>query len=116
MAVIASNTTSNANGPVVITATTLGASDTLTYNSGTGQVLHLHNSTAGILTVVIDGASGTTVSVPGTGGASLDVSAGLSVALTAGQRKSIRLDTIYQYLQGAVTLSGASGLTAYITV
>lgn len=114
MAVIASNTVSKAV-PTTLTKTTLGASDTLVYSSGTRQVLNLHNTTGGSLTVVIDGSGGTTVSPSGLG-AAIDVSAGFSIAVAAGAHKVVPLDTIASYLQGTVTLTGAATLTAWITV
>lgn len=116
MAVVASFTLSGTSAPVTVTPTTLGASDTLTFASGTDQVLHLHNPTGGSLTLNIDGSGGTTVSIPGSGGNTLDVSTGFNIVVAAGARKSVRLDAIFQYLKGTVTLTGASGLTAWIEV
>ncbi len=116
MAVVASNTVSGTSAPVTLTVTTLGASDTLNFASGTGQILHLHNSTGGSLTLNIDGSTATTVSIPGAGGATLDVSTGFNIIVAAGARKAVRLDSLFQYLKGTVALTGASGLTAYIEV
>ncbi len=112
MAVIASNTVSK-TVPTTLTKTTLSASDTLVYSSGTRQVLNLHNSTGGSLTVLIDGSGGTTVSPAGLG-APVDVSAGFSVTVAAGAHKAIYLDAISAYLQGTVTLTGAATMIAWI--
>ena len=114
MAVIASNTISK-TVPTTLSKTTLGASDTLVYSSGTRQVLNLHNTTGGSLTVVIDGSGSTTVNPAGLG-AAVDVSAGYSVVVAAGAHKAVPLDTISAYLLGTVTLTGAATLTAWITV
>ena len=114
MAVIASNTVSKAV-PTTLTKTTLGASDTLVYASGTRQVLNLHNTTGGSLTVTIDGSGGTTISPSGLG-APVDVSAGFGITCAAGAHKVVPLDTIAAYLSGTVTLTGAATLTAWITV
>ena len=114
MAVIASNTVSK-TVPTTITKTTLGASDTLTYSSGTRQVLNLHNTTGGSLTVNIDGSGSTTIAPAGLG-ATVDVSTGFSIVVAAGAHKVVPLDTISAYLQGTVTLTGAATLTAWITV
>jgi hypothetical protein len=112
MAVVANNTISK-TVPTTITATTLGASDTLVYSSGTRQVLNLHNSTGGSLTVNIDGSGSTTIAPAGLG-ATVDVSSGFNIVCAAGARKVVPLDTISAYLQGTVTLTGASGLTAWV--
>lgn len=114
MAALAPHTITGANTPVTITPTTLGASDTLTYTSGDRQELHLHNPTGGSLTLNIDGASATTIAPDGLG-ATVDVSAGFSIAVGAAARKVIRLDSISAYLSGTITLTGASGLVAYVT-
>lgn len=92
--------------------TTLGSSDTLTYDSSKKQLLVLRNTTGGSLTLNIDGADGTTVSVPGVG--TVNVSSGVNVTVAAGASKSVLLSSIRAYLQGVVTLSGASGMTAQL--
>ena len=68
MAVITA-TKMTGSGSRAITVTTLGASDTLTYEKG--AVLYLNNVTAGALTPNIDGDGATTVTVAGLG--SVDV-------------------------------------------
>ena len=115
MAVITQTTMTGTNGTVTVTTTTLGASDTLVYQSGKNQILHLNNVTAGSLTLNIDGSGSTTVSPTGLG-ATVDVSTGYDIVLAAGATKAIRLDTIAAYLAGTVTLTGASGVKAQLTV
>lgn len=115
MAVITQSTVSNVNGPVTLTTTTLGASDTLTYSSGTKQMLELHNTTGGSLTVTITGSTATTISPPGYGG-TISVASGLAIVLAAGVAKIVNLDTISAFLSGTITLTGAATLTARLYV
>lgn len=115
MAIVAQTTISGTNSPVTITSTTLGSSDTLVYASGTGQILHLRNTTAGSLTLNIDGSASTTIQPAGLG-QTIDVSAGFNIVLAAGAVKAVRLDTISAWLNGTVTLTGASGVFAHIIV
>ena len=112
MAAIASIETANLLGAIAAPITTLSASDTITFSPGRKQLLVLRNTTGGSLTVTIDGADGTTVQVPGIG--SVSVAAGLAVPVAAGASVAIVLSTISSYLQGVVTLSGASTLTAQL--
>ena len=110
MALIAS-TTLQGLGVRLVTRTTLTASDTFTYNLGREAVLILDNITAGALTVNIDGAGGTTVPVPGIGDVS--VSSGLSTgSIAAGACVAIPLDTVFQYLQGVIAVTGGTGIRA----
>lgn len=111
MAAIASIET-NVAGAFAAAISTLSASDTITFKPGRKQLLVLRNTTAGLLTVTIDGADGTTVTVPGIG--SVSVAAGLAVPVAAGVSVAIVLQSISSYLQGVVTLTGASTLTAQL--
>lgn len=88
--------------------TTLTASDTITFNSTKVQILLVTNTTAGALSLKIDGDGGTTINVAGVG--AIDVTAGktISIPATTGS-KLITLSTISAYCQGVVTLSGAAG-------
>ncbi len=92
--------------------TTLTASDTITFNPGKKQLLVLRNTTAGSLTVTIDGSAGTTVQAPGVG--TVSVAAGLPIVVGIGLSVAVVLSTISAYCQGVVTLTGASGLTAQL--
>jgi hypothetical protein len=94
-----------------VTRTTMTASDTLTYNAGRNAMLVLDNTTAGALTVVLDGSGGTTVPVAGVG--SVDVSAGYSTgSIAAGACVAIPLDSISAYLQGVIAITGGVGIKA----
>lgn len=110
MATITS-TTLQGLGVRTATRTTLTASDTFTYNQGRDAILILDNVTAGALTVTIDGAGGTTVPINGIGDVS--VAAGYSTgSIAAGACVAIPLDTIFQYLQGTIAVTGGSGIRA----
>lgn len=99
-------------GPFAAAITTLTASDTITFNPGKKQLLVLRNTTGGSLTLNIDGAGGTTVQAPGVGAVS--VASGLNIPVSAGASVAVVLSTVSAYLQGVVTLTGASGLTAQL--
>lgn len=96
---------------------TLSASDTFTYTPNTSQCLELHNNTAGSLTAVIKGsAPSAAFPVPGAGGTTIDLSAGLSVVVAANQSKFVNLDAHAAYLagNGNVTVTGAATMTAIL--
>lgn len=112
MAVIAANAR-RVTVPTTLNKTVLGATDTLVYKQTTTQDLYLHNTTAGSLTLNIDGSLGTTISPPTLGG-TVDVSAGKSVIVAAGALVLVNLQSISAFLQGTVNCTGASGLTAWI--
>lgn len=100
-------------GARTLTVTTLGASDTLTYNASKNPVLILDNVTGGALTPLIDGAGGTTVPVKGVG--TVSVAAGLTLSsIAAGARVAIPLASISEYLKGVITITGGSGIKASI--
>lgn len=99
------------SGAKAVTEVTLTASDTFSYVSG--DIMVLRNATAGALTPTLDGADGTIFPVPGLG--DVNVAAGFSAgAIPAGQVRAIRLDTISAYLAGVVTVTGGTGLVAFI--
>lgn len=110
--------TSRGNGGVVTaTRNTASASDTFTYVANTNQVVELHNLTGGSLTMVIKGsAPSAAYPVPGAGGTTVDLSAGLSVVVAPAASKFVALDSISSYLTGTgvVTLSGASTMTVVV--
>jgi len=109
------DTDSNVAGPFTATKTILTASDTLTYVAGSGQELILYNITASPVVVTIDGAGGTTVVVPNTGGTTLSVASGLAVTVPANGFQIVLLDKVSAYLNGAVALTGGTGVIACIT-
>ncbi len=100
------------SGSFVSAVTTLTSSDTITFDPTKKQLLVLRNTTAGSLTLKIDGDGGTTVNVDGLGPVS--VTAGFDIVVPAGESRSVVLSTIRHYCQGVVTLTGASGLTAQL--
>ena len=105
------STTLQGAGSRVVTRTTLTASDTFTFNQNKDAVLILDNVTAGALTVTIDGAGGTTVPVAGIGDVS--VASGFSTgSIGAGVCVAIPLDSIFQYLQGVIAVTGGTGIKA----
>ena len=108
-AIVATSITGS--GQRVLTEVTLGASNTMAYNADKNPQLILRNPTAGALTPVIDGASGTTVAVAGIG--NVDVSGGYSVgSIAAGAARAIPLNTISAYLNGTIDITGGTGLVA----
>ena len=110
-----SNTSKSVLGAFTPTKTILSASDTLTFTEGTGQELLMYNITGSPVVVTLDGASGTTVVVPGTGGTTLSVASGYAVTVAANGFSIVRLDTIPAYLNGAVAVTGGVGVIACIT-
>jgi hypothetical protein len=112
MAAISNITASGQIGAFTATESTLSASDTITVLPGKTQLMVLRNATAGSLTLNIDGAGGTTLDVLGYGVVSL--ASGLNIVLAAGEQKAVILSTINSFLQGVVTLTGASGVKIQI--
>lgn len=113
MAVIAA-TTGGGSGVRTVTETTLGASDTFVYNKGTGQQLQLRNITGGGLTVTITGSLSVLTTIPG--GGTVAYQSGYStgaIAATTGH-VIIPLDSIPDYLNGTVTVTGGTGIRASI--
>ena len=99
-------------GAFAAALSTLSASDTITFTPSRKQLLVLRNPTGGSLSLTIDGDGGTSVAVDGLG--SVPVSSGITIAVPAGESRAVVLSTIRHYLQGTVTLSGASGLVAQL--
>lgn len=99
-------------GSFAAAITTLSASDTITFDPTKKQLLVLRNTTAGSLTVTIDGADGTTVSFPGA--PNISVAAGYPIVVGIGLSVAVVLSTVSAYCQGVVSLTGASGLTAQL--
>lgn len=99
-------------GAFAAAISTLSSDDTITFDSGKKQLLVFRNTTGGSLTVTIDGADGTTVTVPGIG--SVSVAAGLAIAVGAGLSVAVVLSTVREYCQGVVHLTGAATLTAQL--
>ena len=111
---MAAITATSMTGPEdrVVTRTTLGASDTFTYNASKSPILILDNVTAGSLTVTIDGADApAALTVAGVG--SLNLSTGfVTTAISAGACVAIPLNSISQYLAGTIAVTGGTGIKA----
>lgn len=100
-------------GATTVTVTTLGASDTFTFNPAKDPILILNNVTAGALTPNIDGAGGTVVPVQGVGNVSV-ASGYTTPSIGAGAVAAIPLKSIKEYLRGTITVTGGSGIKASI--
>lgn len=102
----------NGLGVAAMTMVTLtGTADTFTFRQGTGQILVLRNATGGALSPIIDGDGGASVPVDGLG--MVSVASGYPVgSIAAGAAAVIPLDTIFQYLQGAIAITGGTGIVA----
>lgn len=105
--------TSMAKGkPRASTRTTLaGSGNTVAFTPGTGQVLVLHNPTAGSLTPTIIGSTAAAQEIEGVG--EINFAAGLSLgAIAAGAQIVVHLDFIAQYLKGTIDITSGTGLVA----
>ena len=99
--------------PTVIAVTTLGTSDTFTYDPNFRTQIILRNATAGALSPVLDGAGGTTIGVAGIGAVS--VAAGYTVpSIAAGAMVILEAGNIAAYLQGVTTVTAGTGIIASI--
>jgi hypothetical protein len=108
MAAIASVVVTD-TGEFLAAPSTLGSSDTITFDARKTQLAVFRNGTGGSLTVTIDGDGGTTVQVDGIGPVS--VSSGYAITVAAGATRAVKLKSIRKYCQGVVTLTGASGMS-----
>jgi hypothetical protein len=114
MAVITQTSSVKGSGiPAQLARSVLTASDTLTYSQGSRQVLILFNTTASPVPVTLTGSAATTVTPPGFGG-TVSVAAGKVVTVPASSTTHVELDDIYAFLQGTVTVTGGTGLTAHL--
>lgn len=114
---MATLTATQRGAKVTAARSTASASDSFTYVPNTNQVLELHNNTAGALTAVVKGtAPSATFSIPGAGSTTIDLSAGLSVPVAANTSVFVSLDSHAAYLAGtgAVTVTGATGMTVIL--
>lgn len=103
-------------GPLtrVVSVTTLGASDTLTYNKNKKPILIINNVTVGSVTPNIDGGTAPAAySVQGVG--TIDLTSGFTFpAMSAGVVRALPLESIEKYLSGTITITGASGAEAML--
>lgn len=109
--------TTRAAAPHAVTVNTLSASDTLTYDPTKNQEMELRNTTASPVTVTIDGSGASAaLEVPGTGGTTLDLSAGKDIIVPGviGATVRVPLNSLSKYLVGNVVVTGGVGVTATI--
>lgn len=105
----------NMQGPdqVTVIETTLGASDTLVFNTDKNPLLILNNGTGGALTPLIVGDASGTVGAPGFG--NLDASTGhLFTSIGIGDISAIVLNTISTKIQGTVTITGGDSMVVQL--
>ena len=115
MAVITQVDVSGSNTPTTTTRTVLGASDTFTYSSGSGQTLNLYNTTASPVTCTLVGSGATTVSPAGLGG-TVSVASGIAVTVGASASVVVKLDKVSAYLVGNCSITGGTGVVATLFV
>ena len=113
MAAITQTNLPKGSGNTTITRTTLTASDTLTYVAGSGQIIELYNTTAGLVTITFLGNGVAAFNVDGYG--SVNPSAGKAVAVAASSTVAVRLDDIAKYLTGtSVAVTNGTGVVAML--
>ena len=112
MAVITPTDPNTASASATVAEITLTADDTLAIQASKKQLLVLRNDTGGLLTATIDGDGATTVTAPGLG--VVDVSAGKAIAVAAGAKVSVMLNSLTAYTQGVVHVTGGTGLKAQL--
>lgn len=103
-------------GVRTITPNTLTSSDTIAYTYGAGQVLVLHNVTAGALSPTLTSANGASTAIPG--GGTVAYNSGLAVgSISAGTSRFIDLDAnagYWGWTSGTITLASGTGVVAFI--
>ncbi len=117
MATIVQSQVSTMAAVTTLTRTALTASDTFAYVPGAGQKLILWNTTASPVVITADGTGGTSVAVPKSLGlaGSIDVTAGKTITVPASSTVILNADDYGAYMQGTVTLTGGTGVTAHLT-
>lgn len=107
------STSARAGGVITPTENTLTASDTFTWDQSIpGAVLILRNGTGGALSPTINGNQAS-AAIPVRGFGSVSAAGGLAVgSIPAGQTRIIPLDSRKEFLQGTITITGGTGITA----
>lgn len=112
MATIVHNTVSSFTSGQ-INETELTGTDDLVL-TGTANRLFIRNATVGSVTITIHGA-GSTGSKNCPGGGVIDLTQDVSITVPAGQIHSLDLQSVVDFLRGAITVGGgASSVFAYI--
>jgi hypothetical protein len=114
MAVVPSNKLSLFGAETPLAQIALTGADSLMYDALSDQLLFLVNNTGAEAIVNIDGGTGTTTPVSGTGD-QFDVAGGKDIIIPDGASVAVRLSAISAYLSGPVLVSGDIGVIAYIT-
>ncbi len=104
-------TSMGGTGQRTLTFTTLtGTADTFTYNASRNPVLVIFNDTGSPVSPVIDGA-GAPSALPVKGYGTVDLTSGYAVGSIAdGAHKTIPLNSIDQFLKGAIAITSGTGL------
>lgn len=101
-------------GKFLVAPTVLTGADTLNVSPAARQTLYIQNTTGSTVTIIVDGAAGTTVVLPGMG-AITDVTGGYSIPVAAGTIQAVALVNIRNFTQGVVNVTGgAAGVTAWM--
>lgn len=107
------STSLRAGGVITPTENTLTSSDTFTWDPTVpGAVLVLRNGTGGSLSPTITGSTAS-AAIPVKGFGSVSAAGGLAVgSIAAGATRVIPLDSRREFLQGVITITGGTGITA----
>ena len=101
-----------AGGWQTVTPITLTASDTLTFRNSPQQRLVLVNTTGSSNTVTLDGDGAAIIPVDGFG--PVDPTNGLALTIANNAVRALSLNTRGEYLKGTITITGGTGVTAYL--
>lgn len=99
------------------TVNTLTAADVLVYTPRKNMQMELRNTTASPVVVTLDGSTASNAfPVPGAGNTTVDLSAGKTITVPGviGATVMVPLDTMSNYLQGTVAVTGGVGVTAIV--
>lgn len=111
MATITTTAVSTTDSSTISVTTLDGASDTFTLTTATGLLI-LENPTGGAISPIITGDGSATVECQGVG--VIDVSGGTDIfgSISAGAEKVLKVNIVKEYLQGTITITSGSTLTA----
>ena len=104
-------TNANVNGSFTVTTTALTASDTLVYDITKNPLLVLENTTGSLVTISINGSTNTSVAPDGYG-STISTTSGKTIAVAANATVAVKLNSIRAFLNGNVTVTGGTGVTA----
>ena len=107
MALIPVTKVKEAVGAIAVPFVALTGADTLAAPGNNLQTLVLQNDGASSATIVVDG-DGATAFNPGGIGKTVDLSAGYSIVVPAGESRAVSLANIVRYLVGTINVTGGS--------